>query len=204
MEKCGRHHFIQVIKLTSIVIGHIEIRYLWTGWSRKKTRSLLECSCQKGRSPQTWTCALMESMETQVWWQRHFCRGGPGAECEDKVSINFWGGTWCGASEPKEDVEGQPEVECWSPSGLRRLSTLGAWPTEERQAWMGRRASVFRSSLAQGVKTQSVYLGRSPGVGCWTQLRGAKITPGISYSTCGKWKTKRKFWKKPEQGEKSP
>lgn len=37
-------------------------------------------------------------------------------------SILFWGVAWCGASELNEGAEDQPEVGCWSPSGLRRLS----------------------------------------------------------------------------------
>ena len=67
---------------------------------------------------------------------------------------------------------------------------------------MGRRASVFRSSLAQGVKTQSVYLGRSPGVGCWTQLRGAKITRRHFIFNLWKMKDKEKILKEARTGGK--
>lgn len=46
--------------------------------------------------------------------------------------------TWCAASEPKEGAEGQPEVGCWSPSGLRKVSMQGGWPTVERQDLNGK------------------------------------------------------------------
>lgn len=89
-------------KLTSFVMGHIEIRYLWTGWSRKENKITSGMFLPEGKESTTWVCALMESMETQVCWQGHLCRGSPGAGWEDNVSINFWGWPGMGHQNPRK------------------------------------------------------------------------------------------------------
>ena len=137
MEKCGRYHFIQVIKLTSFIMGHIEIRYLRTGWSRKKTRSLLECSCQKGRSPphgsvpwwRVWKPkyggksisveeVLVQGERTR--WASTF--GGDlvwGIRAPHQVG-GCGGATWSGVLEPKwaEEIVHARWVAHWGEAGL--------------------------------------------------------------------------------------
>ena len=160
----------------------------------------------EGRRASTWICALMGSMEALVWWQRHLCRGRPGARCQDEESINFWGWPGVRHQSPRKVQRASLKWDVGAQVGWGGCPCRVGGPLWRGRTWMGRKACVFRSDLAQGVKTQTKRL---PGEESWCGvLEPIKSSKSHAYAfhiqTAEKQRQRENLERSQSRGKKSP